>query len=145
MKILSEDIMDGEIVTEIMDPEQIKECIFRNLPNNCGPPKESMLWSKLFEGYLALFVSVFGVFGNSISFVVLLDAPFLDLFNKLLVSLSVCDIVFLGKKNCYYKRSKECVFNIYIPNIHYVTLIATAISFFSCWSAREPSKSIYRE
>ena len=93
--------MEGEITPEIIDHEQIKVCIFRNLPNNCGPPKESLLWIKLFEGYLAVFVSIFGVFGNSISFVVLLDAPFMDLFNKLLVSLSVCDIVFLGKANNY--------------------------------------------
>ena len=88
------------------DYDSFEECMLVMwtdwLSKKCGPTDVDKIWSKIFEGYLSVLVAVLGVIGNSTSLVVLKDQPFLDVFNKLLVSLTICDIAFLGKQNNQY-------------------------------------------
>ena len=67
------------------------------MPIECGIPEEAKIFSLLFEGYLPIVFVIAGGLCNGMSLVVLLDGPFLDLFNKLLVTLAICDSFFLGK------------------------------------------------
>ena len=76
-------------------------CISSMLPNECSPPKASTIWQGLLEGYLAVIIAVFGVVGNSMSIAVLLDGLFVELFDRLMVCLAICDIIFLGKTFIY--------------------------------------------
>ena len=94
--------MEEDIVRVPEHYDPFEECVLRLMPKECGPTDADKVWSKIFEGYLSVIVAVLGVLGNSTSLAVLLDPPFLDLFNKLLVSLSICDTVFLGKGNNQY-------------------------------------------
>ena len=72
-------------------------CVNSLFPTQCGPSDEDVMWIKITEGHLALVVSLFGIVGNITSLVVLCEAPKLDLFTRLLVSLSICDLIFLSK------------------------------------------------
>ena len=80
-----------------MTPKHIAECVSRMMPIECGIPEEAKIFSLLFEGYLPIVFVIAGGLCNGMSLVVLLDGPFLDLFNKLLVTLAICDSFFLGK------------------------------------------------
>ena len=84
------------------DYDSFGECVLGLMPKECGPTDVDKMWSIIFEGYLSVIVAILGVLGNSTSLVVLKDASFLDVFNKLLVSLAICDTVFLGKENNQY-------------------------------------------
>ena len=86
------------------------QCISKLLPKDCMGPNLYTTWITIWEGYLSLIISIIGVIGNSMSLAVLLDPAYLDVFNKLLVSLSVCDTVFLGNDNVQYNYN-----NVYIP------------------------------
>ena len=106
--------MEEEIVLVPEHHDPLEECLKRLFPKECGMTDEGKMWSKICEGYLAIIVAIFGVVGNSMSLVVLLDETFIDVFNKLLVSLSVCDILFLSKSNNQY--NKNSVYLILCPN-----------------------------
>ena len=77
---------------------QVENCISSILPKECSPPEASKVWHTLWEGYLAIIVGVFGVAGNTLSISVLLDGLLLDLFDRMLLCLAICDITFLGKR-----------------------------------------------
>ena len=79
----------------LKDP-QLQDCISRILPRDCSPPEASKVWHSFWEGYLAIIVGVFGVAGNTLSIAVLLDGLLLDLFDRMLLCLAICDITFLG-------------------------------------------------
>ena len=81
-----------------MTPKHIAECVSNMMPIECGIPDEAKIFSLLFEGYLPIVFVIAGGLCNGMSLVVLLDGPFLDLFNKLLVTLAICDSFFLGKE-----------------------------------------------
>ena len=86
-------------------------CISSMLPNECSPPKASTIWQGLLEGYLAVIIAVFGVVGNSMSIAVLLDGLFVELFDRLMVCLAICDIIFLGKTFIYIYRYTRVYFH----------------------------------
>ena len=79
----------------LKDP-QLQDCISSILPKECSPPEASKVWHSFWEGYLAIIVGVFGVAGNTLSIAVLLDGLLLDLFDRMLLCLAICDITFLG-------------------------------------------------
>ena len=89
--------MGSEVAPVSENFDFVETCAKSLFPSQCGPKDEDIVWIKITEGYLALVVSIFGFIGNIMSLVVLFDQPLLDLFNKLLISLSICDLTFLSK------------------------------------------------
>ena len=80
-----------------LNDHQLQDCISSILPKECTPPEAAKVWHTFWEGYLAIIIGVFGVAGNTLSIAVLLDGLLLDLFDKMLLCLAICDITFLGK------------------------------------------------
>ena len=80
-----------------MTSNVIADCISRNFPKECSPPKWSGLWSEIVEGYLSITVTIFGLFGNIMSLIVLRQPGFQEVFDKLLIALAYFDLIFLGK------------------------------------------------
>ena len=82
------------------DTEQIRifECIDMFTPKECQMSDDAAFWSIILEGYISLVVVGIGLLGNATSIWVLCDSSFTDTFNKLLISLSVFDTMFLCKK-----------------------------------------------
>ena len=60
-------------------------------------PNNARIWSTVCEGILSIIIAAFGVIGNTITMFVLSRPCFDDVFHRLLASLSVFDILFLGK------------------------------------------------
>ena len=86
------------VTMNVSQDHQVENCISSILPKECSPPEASKVWHTFWEGYLAIIVGVFGVAGNTLSIAVLLDGLLLDLFDRMLLCLAICDITFLGKK-----------------------------------------------
>ena len=123
-----------------MTPKHIAECVSNMMPIECGIPEEAKIFSLLFEGYLPIVFVIAGGLCNGMSLVVLLDGPFLDLFNKLLVTLAICDSFFLGKE---FKM--QLIMILVYCNSSKTRFVIIFYIFYSVWSTCELTKSIHRE
>ena len=63
----------------------------------------SEMWSIVCEGYLSTIVGVLGLCANVVVIIILSKPMFKGIFNQLLISLSVFDLLFIGKRT-YSKR-----------------------------------------
>ena len=101
------------VIMNGLNDHQLQACIFSIVPKECSPPEAAKVWHTFWEGYLAIIIGVFGVAGNTLSIAVLLDGLLLDLFDRMLLCLAICDITFLGKtknKFQYYHIGKSFLF-----------------------------------
>ena len=89
--------MTDEISYNEWEQIRIAECIRDFTPKECKINDEAAFWSLILEGYISLVVVGVGLLGNFTSIWVLCDSSFTDTFNKLLISLSVFDTMFLCK------------------------------------------------
>jgi hypothetical protein len=61
------------------------------------------MWSTVCEGILSVIVGACGLMGNGAVIAVLCRPAFKETFHKLLISLSVFDSLFIGKKKMFFK------------------------------------------
>ena len=96
---LSYHYTDEELRSVFNEAEYIRisECMDNFTPKDCKMNEDAAFWSLILEGYLSLVVVGVGFLGNVTSIWVLCDSSFTDTFNKLLISLSVFDTMFLCK------------------------------------------------
>ena len=128
------------VTMNVSQDHQVENCISSILPKECSPPEASKVWHTFWEGYLAIIVGVFGVAGNTLSIAVLLDGLLLDLFDRMLLCLAICDITFLGKQTSkfgYFHVGKS-----YIPTYEQDLCQMQYFSFFSYRVTCKSSKGI---
>ena len=74
------------------------------VPKCSGVPDDARNWMRVCEGILCPIFGICGLFGNLMTIFILLKQPFKKKFYRLIISLLLYDIMYIGKNKTYEKR-----------------------------------------